>query len=140
MLVLVGRVQLKSIAVRRRCQDASHCGPHMPHGRHVHSRSLRNFCTRSSFGSDDDGGGDDSIPAKTDKHIDSNHPTGPAGILRSSKMHLMYTLDADGKRLYTLKKIKDGEVTKSAHPARFSPDDKYSRYVDDLLDGLIQSG
>ncbi|KAI4197069.1 MAG: hypothetical protein LQ346_003102 [Caloplaca aetnensis] len=44
-------------------------------------------------------------------------------------MHLMYTLDANGKRLYTLKKVATGEVTKSAHPARFSPDDKYSRYV-----------
>ncbi|KKA26605.1 hypothetical protein TD95_003415 [Thielaviopsis punctulata] len=42
-------------------------------------------------------------------------------------MHLMYTLDAQGKRLYTLKKIVDGHVTKSAHPARFSPDDKWSR-------------
>ncbi|KAJ2161570.1 snoRNP complex protein [Coemansia sp. RSA 552] len=43
-------------------------------------------------------------------------------------MHLMYTLDADGKRVYTLKKVTStGEVTKSAHPARFSPDDKYSR-------------
>lgn len=45
-------------------------------------------------------------------------------------MHLMYTVDANGKRLYTLHKIVEGEVTKSAHPARFSPDDKYSRYVD----------
>jgi rRNA maturation protein Nop10 len=43
------------------------------------------------------------------------------------KMHLMYTLNSDGKRVYTLKKIQDGQVTKSAHPARFSPDDKYSR-------------
>jgi len=42
-------------------------------------------------------------------------------------MHLMFTLDAQGKRVYTLKKIAHGEVTKSAHPARFSPDDKYSR-------------
>jgi H/ACA ribonucleoprotein complex subunit 3 len=40
----------------------------------------------------------------------------------------MYTLDASGKRIYTLKKIASGEVTKSAHPARFSPDDKYSRH------------
>lgn len=40
----------------------------------------------------------------------------------------MYTLGADGKRVYTLKKISEtGEITKSAHPARFSPDDKYSR-------------
>ncbi|KAL9616033.1 MAG: hypothetical protein Q9204_008624 [Flavoplaca sp. TL-2023a] len=43
-------------------------------------------------------------------------------------MHLMYTVDANGKRLYTLKKVAAGEVTKSAHPARFSPDDKYSRH------------
>lgn len=43
-------------------------------------------------------------------------------------MHLMYTLDAEGTRVYTLKKINGGEVTKSAHPARFSPDDKYSRH------------
>jgi H/ACA ribonucleoprotein complex subunit 3 len=43
-------------------------------------------------------------------------------------MHLMYTLDASGKRVYTLKKVVGSEVTKSAHPARFSPDDKYSRH------------
>ncbi|CAG61132.1 uncharacterized protein GVI51_J10615 [Nakaseomyces glabratus] len=43
-------------------------------------------------------------------------------------MHLMYTLDNEGKRVYTLKKMtEEGEITKSAHPARFSPDDKYSR-------------
>jgi H/ACA ribonucleoprotein complex subunit 3 len=40
----------------------------------------------------------------------------------------MYNADPDtGKRVYTLKKVLDGVVTKSAHPARFSPDDKYSR-------------
>ncbi|KAI4132866.1 MAG: hypothetical protein LQ347_002417 [Umbilicaria vellea] len=43
-------------------------------------------------------------------------------------MHLMYTLDTNGKRIYTLKKVQADEVTKSAHPARFSPDDKYSRH------------
>ncbi|KAL4068960.1 H/ACA ribonucleoprotein complex, subunit Nop10 [Scleroderma yunnanense] len=44
-------------------------------------------------------------------------------------MHLMYTLDENGNRVYTLKKITDGgSITKSAHPARFSPDDKYSRH------------
>jgi H/ACA ribonucleoprotein complex subunit 3 len=47
---------------------------------------------------------------------------------KTAKMHLMYTLDAAGKRVYTLKKVASGEVTKSAHPARFSPDDKYSRH------------
>lgn len=41
----------------------------------------------------------------------------------------MYVNDKDGKRVYTLKKVLEGKVTKSAHPARFSPDDKYSRYV-----------
>jgi H/ACA ribonucleoprotein complex subunit 3 len=41
----------------------------------------------------------------------------------------MYNADPDtGKRVYTLKKVLDGVVTKSAHPARFSPDDKYSRH------------
>ncbi|KAF7563410.1 hypothetical protein G7046_g721 [Stylonectria norvegica] len=45
----------------------------------------------------------------------------------SLNMHLMHTLDANGNRLYTLKKVAHGQVTKSAHPARFSPDDKWSR-------------
>ncbi|KAF2871146.1 H/ACA ribonucleoprotein complex subunit 3 [Massariosphaeria phaeospora] len=43
-------------------------------------------------------------------------------------MHLMYTLDGSGKRQYTLNKVVGGEVAKSAHPARFSPDDRYSRH------------
>ncbi|OZJ01883.1 H/ACA ribonucleoprotein complex subunit 3 [Bifiguratus adelaidae] len=44
-------------------------------------------------------------------------------------MHLMYYTDDKGNRVYTLKKIDpSGGVTKSAHPARFSPDDKYSRH------------
>lgn len=52
----------------------------------------------------------------------------------ASRMHLMYTLDADGKRVYTLKKVTDGgEITISAHPARFSPDDTYSRYATSTL-------
>ncbi|KAF2245846.1 Nop10 family nucleolar RNA-binding protein [Trematosphaeria pertusa] len=42
-------------------------------------------------------------------------------------MHLMYLDGPDGKRIYTLKKAVDGRIAKSAHPARFSPDDKYSR-------------
>lgn len=41
----------------------------------------------------------------------------------------MFTLDATtGKRVYTLKKVAHGQVTKSAHPARFSPDDRWSRH------------
>lgn len=42
-------------------------------------------------------------------------------------MHLMFTLSPEGKRIYTLKKAVDGVVSLSAHPARFSPDDKMSR-------------
>lgn len=42
-------------------------------------------------------------------------------------MHLQVYL-VDGKRVYTLKKLDlEGNATLSAHPARFSPDDKYSR-------------
>ncbi|KAK3359594.1 nucleolar RNA-binding protein [Lasiosphaeria hispida] len=48
-------------------------------------------------------------------------------------MHLMFLPDtnrtsATAGRQYTLKKVLDGQVTKSAHPARFSPDDKWSRH------------
>ncbi|VWU50227.1 H/ACA ribonucleoprotein complex subunit 3, putative [Hepatocystis sp. ex Piliocolobus tephrosceles] len=39
---------------------------------------------------------------------------------------LRYYLDKNGKRVYTMKTIADGNVTFSAHPCRFSPDDKFS--------------
>ena len=43
-------------------------------------------------------------------------------------MHLMYYVDANGARVYTLKKATPaGRPTESAHPARFSPDDKFSK-------------
>ncbi|TMW44602.1 hypothetical protein DOY81_010320 [Sarcophaga bullata] len=42
-------------------------------------------------------------------------------------MYLMYTLNENGERVYTLKKRTDGRPTISAHPAHFSPEDKYSR-------------
>lgn len=43
-------------------------------------------------------------------------------------MHLMYYLNSSGKRVYTLKKANpSNKVTESAHPARFSPDDKFSK-------------
>lgn len=61
------------------------------------------------------------------QHLASRVRLGPQYTIQDSNMHLMYTVDATGKRLYTLKKVSAGEVTKSAHPARFSPDDKYSR-------------
>jgi len=44
-------------------------------------------------------------------------------------MYLMYYLDPSDSntRIYTLSKTApDGTPTKSAHPARFSPDDKFS--------------
>ena len=53
-------------------------------------------------------------------------------------MHLMYTYNPDGTRNYTLKKVLDGAITKSAHPARFSPDDKYSRYA--ILSRFVGEG
>ncbi|KAK3731754.1 hypothetical protein RRG08_035423 [Elysia crispata] len=41
---------------------------------------------------------------------------------------LMYHLNTEGDRVYTLKKTdSEGKPTVSAHPARFSPEDKYSR-------------
>ena len=44
-------------------------------------------------------------------------------------MYLMCYLDASGNRVYSMKKASpDGSATKSAHPARFSPDDKFSRH------------
>lgn len=53
-------------------------------------------------------------------------------------MHLMYYEAADGSRVYTLDKAymgvdEDGKPalcpTLSAHPARFTPDDVFSRSV-----------
>lgn len=45
------------------------------------------------------------------------------------RMYLMYYADEGGNRVYSLKKsCPSGSATKSAHPARFSPDDKFSRH------------
>lgn len=50
-------------------------------------------------------------------------------------MYMRYYLDETGNRVYTLKvifiihlqyKTDDGQYTYSVHPARFSPDDKFS--------------
>ncbi|KAG0171158.1 snoRNP complex protein [Apophysomyces sp. BC1034] len=44
-------------------------------------------------------------------------------------MYLMYFMNDKGERVYTLKKVDpSGRATHSAHPARFSPDDKFSRH------------
>ncbi|XP_026117436.1 H/ACA ribonucleoprotein complex subunit 3-like [Carassius auratus] len=44
-------------------------------------------------------------------------------------MFLQYYLSESGDRVYTLKKLDpSGQPTSSAHPARFSPDDKFSRH------------
>ncbi|VUZ40213.1 unnamed protein product [Hymenolepis diminuta] len=43
------------------------------------------------------------------------------------KMLMRYYLE-DGRRVYTLKLMHNGIPTQSAHPARFSPDDKFSQY------------
>ncbi len=43
-------------------------------------------------------------------------------------MYLMYFQDESGSRVYTLAKVDpSGNPTFSAHPARFSPEDKFSR-------------
>ncbi|XP_077566461.1 H/ACA ribonucleoprotein complex subunit 3 [Stigmatopora nigra] len=44
-------------------------------------------------------------------------------------MFLQYYDDENGNRVYTMKKLSpDGQPTSSAHPARFSPDDQFSRH------------
>ena len=44
-------------------------------------------------------------------------------------MYLKYYLNEEGNRVYTLKhEGPDHTDTYSAHPARFSPEDKYSKY------------
>ncbi|XP_006882840.1 PREDICTED: H/ACA ribonucleoprotein complex subunit 3-like [Elephantulus edwardii] len=44
-------------------------------------------------------------------------------------MFLQYYLNEEGEWVYTLKKFHPmGQQTCSAHPAQFSPDDKYSRH------------
>jgi len=44
-------------------------------------------------------------------------------------MYLMYYLNDEGERVYTLKQVDPhGKPTLSAHPARFSPEDKYSQH------------
>ncbi|CDQ64032.1 H/ACA ribonucleoprotein complex subunit 3 [Salvelinus alpinus] len=44
-------------------------------------------------------------------------------------MFLQFYLNENGERVYTLKKVDLlGQPTSSAHPARFSPDDKFSRH------------
>ena len=43
-------------------------------------------------------------------------------------MYLRYYLDENGNRVYTFKYVNSqGKPTQSAHPARFSPDDKFSQ-------------
>lgn len=43
-------------------------------------------------------------------------------------MYLMFYIDEEGNRVYTLEKVaENNQATVSAHPARFSPEDRYSR-------------
>ncbi|CAH8439768.1 unnamed protein product [Schistosoma intercalatum] len=44
-------------------------------------------------------------------------------------MLLRYYLDSNGERVYTLKSFDpENKPTFSAHPARFTPEDRYSRH------------
>ncbi|KAK7378480.1 hypothetical protein VNO80_03922 [Phaseolus coccineus] len=46
----------------------------------------------------------------------------------SVTMYLQFYINENGDKVYTTKKESPvGLATQSAHPARFSPDDKYSR-------------
>ncbi|KAH7691532.1 H/ACA ribonucleoprotein complex subunit 3 protein [Dioscorea alata] len=52
------------------------------------------------------------------------------GLLKFRKfaMYLQFYINENGDKVYTTKKESPlGLATQSAHPARFSPDDKYSR-------------
>ena len=50
----------------------------------------------------------------------------------------MFYLSPEGKRIYTLEKVDPiGNPTFSAHPARFSPEDKYSKPTCDLTSGMF---
>ncbi|KNA19555.1 hypothetical protein SOVF_045110 [Spinacia oleracea] len=43
-------------------------------------------------------------------------------------MYLQFYINDNGDKVYTTKKESPvGKATESAHPARFSPDDKFSR-------------
>ncbi|KAI3749542.1 hypothetical protein L2E82_20156 [Cichorium intybus] len=52
----------------------------------------------------------------------------PASQVYRFKMYLQFYINDNGDKVYTVKKESPlGLATQSAHPARFSPDDKFSR-------------
>ncbi|KAI3760183.1 hypothetical protein L1987_50574 [Smallanthus sonchifolius] len=52
----------------------------------------------------------------------------PANQGYLTKMYLQFYINENGDKVYTTKKESPiGLATQSAHPARFSPDDKFSR-------------
>ncbi|KAL4558659.1 hypothetical protein LXL04_036860 [Taraxacum kok-saghyz] len=54
--------------------------------------------------------------------------TFPLLSVYQSKMYLQCYINENGDKVYTTKKESPlGLATQSAHPARFSPDDKFSR-------------
>ncbi|CAN6279214.1 unnamed protein product, partial [Urochloa humidicola] len=58
----------------------------------------------------------------------SSPPSSGLTSTRGFKMYLQYYINEKGDKVYTTKKESPlGVATQSAHPARFSPDDKYSR-------------
>uniref|UniRef100_A0A8I3NWL6 H/ACA ribonucleoprotein complex subunit 3 n=11 Tax=Caniformia TaxID=379584 RepID=A0A8I3NWL6_CANLF len=66
-----------------------------------------------------------------DEHVTPSprEPDGGGSRVCRVVMFLQYYLNEQGDRVYTLKKLDPmGQQTCSAHPARFSPDDKYSRH------------
>ncbi|CAA2959896.1 H ACA ribonucleo complex subunit 3 [Olea europaea subsp. europaea] len=64
--------------------------------------------------------------------LGKHHIHNPIGVFRlggvSVRMYLQFYINENGDKVYTTKKESPlGLATESAHPARFSPDDKYSR-------------
>jgi hypothetical protein len=56
-------------------------------------------------------------------------------------MHLMYYMDAEGKRVYTLKKATpEGEATKSAHPGKTCSGKSPAPHANCAIPLLLPSG
>ncbi|CAH1447271.1 unnamed protein product [Lactuca virosa] len=62
------------------------------------------------------------------KTLSDSRRSSPANQEYSIKMYLQFYINENGDKVYTTKKESPlGLATQSAHPARFSPDDKFSR-------------
>jgi hypothetical protein len=61
-------------------------------------------------------------------------------FLATAEMYLQY-VEKDGKRVYTLKKVIDGKVSRSAHPGRYQTNQKNCLFTPAVrLDRLATKG